>query len=426
MSPPKRGEHELPEAEERMATRNANGAHGATLDAATMRAVRKPSARLALVRAVRDGGLVTVEKDWIEWKSQVNLRDKRSRMEHVIRHILGFGNRDPGRAARIAGGCAYLLLGVEPRTLDGVDQVDPAVLEQWVRPYLEPNGPEWDADYVELDGKAVLVITVEPPRWGDTAFLLRRALDPYEDGTIFVRRLGKTERASAAEIDRLFARAARGEQALQVKLDWWGNPNVITPVEIRAQDTQAWVDAERVRLLSPLQQHLRRAAQSPGAMAIFSGPYESRSAEEYQQEVEDYLAKAAQIRPRQVHRIALLKGLGAMALAIENDTMYNFPAVEVRLAFPAEVIPYLDEDDALPYSEIPQPPEPFGSRVLASSLLGLGNHASLDPCAPGRRTSQLHRAVNADGPLRSCPRSSKQPPSAPQDPSDRRPCGSRK
>jgi hypothetical protein len=38
-------------------TRNANGAQGATLDAATMRAVRKPSARLALVRAVRDGGL---------------------------------------------------------------------------------------------------------------------------------------------------------------------------------------------------------------------------------------------------------------------------------------------------------------------------------------------------------------------------------
>ena len=141
------------EAEEGMATRNANGAQGATLDAATMRAVRKPSARLALVRAVRDGSLVTVEKDWIEWKSQVNLRDKRSRMEHVIRHILGFGNRDPGRAARFAGGCAYLLLGVEPRTLDGVEQVDPAVLEQWVRPYLEPNGPDWDADYVELDGR---------------------------------------------------------------------------------------------------------------------------------------------------------------------------------------------------------------------------------------------------------------------------------
>jgi hypothetical protein len=161
-----------------MATRNANGAQGAALDSATMRAVRKPSARLALVRAVRDAGLVTVEKDWIEWKSQVDLHDKRSRMEHVIRHILGFGNRDPGRAARIADGCAYLLLGVEPHTLDGVDQVDPAVLEQWVRPYLEPNGPEWDADYVELDGKTVLVITVEPPRWGDPAFLLRRAPRP--------------------------------------------------------------------------------------------------------------------------------------------------------------------------------------------------------------------------------------------------------
>jgi hypothetical protein len=169
---------------------------------------------------------------------------------------------------------------------------------------------------------------------------------------------------------------------LQVTLDWWDNPNAITPVEILAQDTQAWVDAERQRLLAPLRQHLRRASQSLAGMLAISGSYESRSAEEYQQEVEDYVTKAAQVRPRQVHRMAILNGLGAMELAVENDTMYNFPAVEVRLAFPAEATPYLDEDDALPYSEIPQPPEPFGSNALARSLLGLHGRPHFFPATP--------------------------------------------
>jgi hypothetical protein len=112
------------------------GAQGATLDAATMRAVRGPMARLALVRAIRDGGLATTETDWIEWKSQTNLNDKLQRLDHVIRHILGFSNRDPGRAARVSEGYAYLLLGVEPGAVAGVQPIDPADLESWLRPYL--------------------------------------------------------------------------------------------------------------------------------------------------------------------------------------------------------------------------------------------------------------------------------------------------
>jgi hypothetical protein len=84
-----------------MTNGSVSGAQAATFDAATIQAVRKPSARLALVRAVRDGGLAATEPDWIEWKSQADLRDK---LEHVIRHILGFANRDPDRAARTSEG----------------------------------------------------------------------------------------------------------------------------------------------------------------------------------------------------------------------------------------------------------------------------------------------------------------------------------
>jgi hypothetical protein len=148
------------------------------------------------------------------------------------------------------------------RALIGVEQIDPATLESWLRLYLGPE-LQWDANYVELDGKAVLVITVEPPRWGDKAYPLRKAFDRYEDGIIFVRRLGKTERASSAEIDQLSARAARGGQTIQVNLSWSSSANIITSVKFQEQDIQAWIKAERARL-TPTSMLVGVATTTPG------------------------------------------------------------------------------------------------------------------------------------------------------------------
>jgi hypothetical protein len=346
-----------------MSDRKADEAANATLDAAMMRAVRGLAARQALVQAVRDGGLVTTETDWIEWKSQANLADPRSRMDHVIRHVLGFANRDPDRAARISEGCAYLLLGVEPGAVTGVEQIDPAILDEWTRPYL---GSElrWDPDYVELDGKVVLVITVEAPRWGDPLYPLRKAFDRYADGTIFVRRPGKTDRASSREIDQLSARAARGAQDLKVRLDWRSNPNIIAPVEYREHETRAWIETERARLTPSI---LRRESVASGPLAQFAfGPLQQddRSRDEYLQEVEDYLARATPAWLKRVHRAAVRHGVAAIETAIVNNSMHNFPAVEVRLTFPPEATPYLDEWDAIPDEDIPEAPRPYGKHIF--------------------------------------------------------------
>jgi hypothetical protein len=343
-----------------MTNANRSGAADTTLNATTVRAIRGPSARLALVRAVRDGGPITTETDWVEWKSEVDLRDKRSRMELIVRHILGFANRQPDRAVRVAEGWAYLLLGVEPGALGGVQEIDTATLESWLRPYL---GWElrWDADYVNLDGKAVLVIWVEAPRWGDPIYPLRKALDPYEDGMIFVRRLGKTERASSAEIDQLVERAARGARVLQVTIDWWGDPKIITPVEIREEDTRAWVEAERTRVLPTVEQLRYLASQKQPFRSMQAAMGESGKILGYEIEVKNYLEEAACTRSRQIHRAAVRWGLGAVQLGIENGTMDNYPAVEVQLTFPPTVVPYFYEDDAISDQEMPRLPTPYGT-----------------------------------------------------------------
>ncbi len=70
------------------------------------RAASSPDAREALVRAVLGADRTMQETDWIEWKGLVDVLEW---APLIAKHILGFANRDPGRAARVVEGCGYLL-----------------------------------------------------------------------------------------------------------------------------------------------------------------------------------------------------------------------------------------------------------------------------------------------------------------------------
>src|SRR6266568_3161617 len=109
-----------------------------TLNIESTKALRRPSELQELVRAVLLADPAD-EADWIEWKSQRPLTTPDGRAG-VARHILGFANRHPDRAGRIAEGCGYLLVGVEPGNLFGADRIDPAELEAGLRPYLGDPG----------------------------------------------------------------------------------------------------------------------------------------------------------------------------------------------------------------------------------------------------------------------------------------------
>ena len=73
--------------------------------------------------------------------------------------------------------------------------------------YLGRDGPQWNPDLEEVDGLTVLVITVEAPRQGDPIFTLEKQFESYRNGDVFVRRAGKTEKASAVDIRALTSRA---------------------------------------------------------------------------------------------------------------------------------------------------------------------------------------------------------------------------
>ena len=212
-------------------------------------AIRTVADRRRLVEAIRDAHADEQETDWVEWKTKVNLREKKWQAE-IARQILGFANRHPGRAASLCAGCGYLVLGVEPGNLSGVSPVDAAKLDDGVSRYVGKDGPQWNPDYVQVGVGTVLVITVEPPSWGDRIFAFEKEFEEFKNGDVFVRRNGKTERANAAEIRMLTERAAARGDRLGVDLEWWEDPTEAVALDTSEAAVDAWIEKERTTLLA--------------------------------------------------------------------------------------------------------------------------------------------------------------------------------
>jgi hypothetical protein len=191
------------------------------------RALRTRAELISLVEAIRDADPNEHESDWVEWKRELNLGADAGHTFEAARHILGFGNRDPAAVASYCEGTAYLVVGAEPRAVQEVPPWDPADLDNWISRYVASGAPRWRADRVEVDGKQVVVFTIEAPSPGDRICTLQRGFDRTPAGRIFVRRGGKTHEASPAEIAHLEARLLRGQAVSQARFD--GDPETRIP-----------------------------------------------------------------------------------------------------------------------------------------------------------------------------------------------------
>lgn len=148
-----------------------------------------------------DGANASDESYSVEWKSAFDLRKAAGHFP-VAKCILGMGNRPVRKAKAMFEGCAYMVVGMEPGSVLGVDVPDYADLQPWIETYTGADGPDWSPQQVTYKGVTVLVITVESPRDGDQAHPLRKTYSPppktadgrkpsrgYSEGTLFVRHL---------------------------------------------------------------------------------------------------------------------------------------------------------------------------------------------------------------------------------------------
>lgn len=348
------------------------------------------------------------EADWIEWKIDLDLGSHEGQGT-LARHILGIANRDPGNALRVARGCGYVLVGVEPGACPGIVPIDPADLEPRIQPFLGEDGPVWQPLWVIEGERHVLVVVVDPPAQGDPIHTLRRPFGKYDDGDVFVRRMGATHKANSTEIQRLAARTRNAAESGRLDVELVSiKASKVTPLDCSPHVVNSWLDGQRRQLLQPLEEHLAAEAAMQDASEVeddrpdgvsptshpalgmglassirhiaeqarlaneIVGPVrkpEDRSPEKYREQVESYLDRAAHVLEQVATDRHIREGACRIELAVRNASDYPFRDVEVELYIPGEGVRATAE---LAHEKLPKPPRPWGDRWVEpySQLFG--------------------------------------------------------
>ncbi len=360
----------------------------------TSRALRTQVELTSLVEAVRDAPKEEPETDNVEWKSDWDLSDARVRFD-TARHLLGFGNRTVFAAEQQFEGCAYILAGVEPGNLVGMEPLDPAEIDDHLSKYVSSGQPRWSPSYVTVDGKSVLVLTIEAPRTGDAIFTLQRGYANWPAGRVFVRRHGKTEEAGPADIRALEARGQASRPRVELEVSRADEVR-LRAVEFSEDVCQRWVAAERARLMRPfaprpeptgLGHSLGIANRPPVSQIMWSS--DTRSREAYQEEVAEYVDAAARYWRAAVAALAIQNDLAPVRLQIQNPTVRNFDGVEVVVEVPLGVQAWVSDDEPFEVFDAPSPPEPWNEQRLAlfsrPRLRSLRPHAVVERHSAGSR-----------------------------------------
>lgn len=293
------------------------------------KAARRPLERRAIVEWILQEATDSAESDYLEWKTGYDLTGVPGRLA-TARQVIGLANRHPDRAARHVEGCGYLLLGVEPGNLVGMPEHDPADLENWLTPYLGPH-IAWDPSYVSLDGKHVLFVTVEAPRWGDEIHCLRQSAADRDgrtvrEGTVWIRKLGKTEQATASDMDMLAARTRAGARTLS--LDVVARESSLPTITAEVLSDK-WRDEVLAHQKSQL---LRDVPASDGVFPFLAGEFRKPSA--FEHDVLSYLDDARRRWKSLVAAGFVEEGGCLLTLEVVNESDLVFESVQVEACFP--------------------------------------------------------------------------------------------
>ena len=277
---------------------------------------------------------------------------------------------------------------------------DPSQWIDRVEVYLKGEiGPSWEWMIVPVAGKDVLVVTVDPPQDGDPPWPLRKELDTYRSGTLFVRKPGKTEPALADDVDALGRRMlAGGSQLPQLLVEVVGDVPVPWLVGAEARENIAvWVQHERDRHMKAAQgvedernrptqtleaadrldklglagasflaeqakwQKVAAVMQSvvrASAFSQFQDEQDERTLEEYTTELDAWAAKLADPALNDLLRRYCDAGHGLVRLRVTNNSTQYLPGVEVRLHIAFEQAKgFADVPDG---DHLPKAPWPYG------------------------------------------------------------------
>ena len=379
-----------------LAMRGHVDTHQVVLDLDTSSPIRTLARYRDLVMAVLHASAATQETNWLEWKSQGDASEKRWRAE-LSKQVLGFANRDPDVAAKSCGGCAFVLLGVAPGELAGTVVHDAAKVESWLAPYVgqAPDGPDWHPAYVDVDGVDVLVLTVEPPKWGDPIWACHKdfLVDPrsagaaptvaLREGAIYVRHQASTSEPTVSDLAMLQRRLLGGSRRIAGLSLVVAEGCQAAALDYSPEAVEAWAERERAALAPPPPapdpsshsswdpEHAaaRMVADLQRQLAQFAMTEpDRRTVGDYEKEVEDYLTEATEALVGVMVSKAYKRGLGRITFVVRNDTDHPVHGLQVEVSVPVKGVLGVDESE-IPASRMP--PRPI--------MLGKGGRSVLDP-----------------------------------------------
>jgi hypothetical protein len=260
----------------------------------TNKPLRATDDLMRLVRAIT-AATATDETHYLEWKSDYDLTSLEGQFK-VARTILGMANRSVEVAARFFGGVGYMVVGAEIDNIPGTTALDSAVLQNGIGKYLGASGPDWYPQSITVDAKNVIIFVVESPKIGSSIFTLDKTFQPVggkngaDAGTVFIRKTGITERANPGDV-RMLSKRLRGadvdaEPSLAIA---WLRQLPVPFIDLSESSLKQRIDHERELLM-------RRQPRSAGPYGIL-GPYDSRTREQFEVEVDSYLGELRAILP---------------------------------------------------------------------------------------------------------------------------------
>lgn len=307
------------------------------------------------------------ETDYLEWKSYYDLSTKPGAAS-ASRHLIGFGNREPGRAARVFEGHAYLGIGLEPGQLHGAPVWDSAKIDNWIEHFV---GPElvYEPYYISVQGQDILLLEVAPPKQGDPIHHLRRTTvdtsgKTLREGTIYVRKGGLTEEAKAADMAMLNARAraqpTSGPPPLDISVGAETSQLLLMAGKALTEEFRdEYIAWHRNRLL----RDLPRPSTNPMMAGLTLPPAgEFRSEKRFREEVDAFLKRLE----KHWMAYAICEHIEAaspmLVFKIVNASDHVFEDVELEVTLPLNRgLVHLDAPDARETLKQPKKPARWGS-----------------------------------------------------------------
>ncbi|MGL5826727.1 MAG: RNA-binding domain-containing protein [Nocardioides sp.] len=342
------------------------------------------------------------ETYWVEFKSghdPVSTEGKAA----IAKAIVAFANRDPAVAKRWLEGHALVVLGVEPGRVPGAEIRDPATIHQTIQPFLAAPAPRWDLSYHTYKGNQILTIIVEPPQAGDSIAVIGKSSGKIEDGNIYVRRPGISDRAKSADIRQLSERLVqRQAPGLDIEVTAAADDDIegVPIYESPASWIDEWVAAEGRRLLKPLEEFeqpaqpitderfagLRLAGRGrinePKLASVFGATTtpEARTPQEYRHEVSAYLS-TCRTKLEGADFDAALEVLPQMVWRLTNLGNHNLTKVKVKIHVGGDVAAYEARQMDSLRSRVGRPPRLWGpqttTRIPSAAILAAAQRASI-------------------------------------------------